>query len=637
MRRWLFLIFCILCVRAESQTLFSYGKHAVSRQEFFNAFNKNRTSADTGKNAMKDYLNLYIVFKLKVQDAIDHQIDTLPSLQADLQSFKNQIRDNYLYDKKEFNFLLEQALSRSRKDILLSGYLLKAKSFADSLTLKKAALNVRDRLIQHQPIDENALAQNGIRLIKQDYGYITVFSLPYQIENVVYRLKPEEYSEPFSFKENYYILRNEGERPAVGKIKIAQILVSSPQNSGPSHDKIKKLADSIYNVLQNGGDFVDLAKQFSDDRMTYLNGGEMPEFGVGKFSPDFEEHVFALKRDGEIAKPFQTAFGFHIVKRISASPVPEKFGEDYVYQMKQELQNDPRIKLAKDKLLDKAKIRTGFSLKHFDKNNFYRISDSSLVANRNISAGALNQNSVLFAFNDHKQIQIKDWDQYIRNSGKIEGGSLLHSSYDKLWPEFIAFSVLRNYSGRLSSFDPEYAGQIRNFNEGNMLFEMMQRKVWNKASKDTDALKNFYDTHQAKYVWNKSAEAVIFSCNNEMTAKQCEEELEHTGWRKVAENHAGYVQADSARFEFSQLPVHKTDIQTGIYSPVVNENDGTASFVQILKLYPSGMQRSFKDARGLVTEDYQKVLERQWVNELKKRYPVKVNEGVLNNLLRENK
>src|SRR5690242_12578544 len=84
-----------------AQTLFTYGSHQVSATEFLNAYNKNKTDTVTDSQSLRDYLDLYIKFKLKVQAAKDLQLHTLPSLIAGLQNFRNQVKDNYLTDEKE--------------------------------------------------------------------------------------------------------------------------------------------------------------------------------------------------------------------------------------------------------------------------------------------------------------------------------------------------------------------------------------------------------------------------------------------------------------------------------------------------------------------------------------------------------
>src|SRR5258706_6106409 len=100
-----------------SQTLFTYGTQAVSKEEFLKAYNKNKTSVSDKKAALREYLDLYINFKLKVKAAHDLKIDTLPGINADLQNFRGQIEESYLDDEKEVNALVQEAFNRSQLDI----------------------------------------------------------------------------------------------------------------------------------------------------------------------------------------------------------------------------------------------------------------------------------------------------------------------------------------------------------------------------------------------------------------------------------------------------------------------------------------------------------------------------------------
>ena len=99
------------------------------------------------------------------------------------------------------------------------------------------------------------------------------------------------------------------------------------------------------------------------------------------------------------------------------------------------------------------------------------------------------------------------------------------------------------------------------------------------------------------------------------------------------------IAADSSRFEVSQIPnPAKQVLQPGtVTSPLLNKSDNTASFAYIIRNYNKTEPRSFVDARGLVINDYQVELEKNWVNQLKKKYPVRINEKVLNNLIASKK
>ena len=70
-----------------------------------------------------------------------------------------------------------------------------------------------------------------------------------------------------------------------------------------------------------------------------------------------------------------------------------------------------------------------------------------------------------------------------------------------------------------------------------------------------------------------------------------------------------------------------------ITDPLLNAGDNTSSFVKVIKIYPPNQQRSFDDAKGLVINDYQSFLEAKWIEELKKKYPVRVDEKVFQTVL----
>jgi len=624
-----------------SQTLFTYGTHKVNSSEFLTAYNKNKTTTTNDSQALRNYLGLYINFKLKVQAAKDIHLDTLPSMMADLQNFRSQIQDTYLKDEKEVSRLVNEAFLRSQKDIHTVYYFIKSDDGEDSVKNINLINEVSKKLNSGEP-DADILSKINAntpgKIQKEDIGYITVFTLPYKFENIIYGLKPGTASAPFRTKSGWYVFKNAGERQAVGKITVAQILFAVPQGDEDQKEASKKLADSIYKALMNGSDFAMLAKQFSDDRTTFMNGGKMPEFGTAKYDSVFENHAFSLQKDGEISKPFETTFGYHILKRISAEPVPAgKDDEKYMYNLKEQVLNDSRIEIAKEKFLKEIFPVIRLTREKINQEDMWRVTDSALLKNKEVKAGNVNQNATLLSFNNDQSVKVSDWIVYVRNSNKkIEGD---HESYKEIFPEFVNQSAISNYASRLENYNPLFKAQIAEFKEGNVLFEIMQRKVWGKASSDTTGLEQFYKLHKQKYLWSASAEAVIFSCSNVEVAKNSIAKLKKgKNWKEIVNEKPSSIQADSGRFELGQIPVvDRTAFSTGLITlPVINKTDGTAVFAKILKVYPANQQRDFEDARGLVINDYQNYLEQKWIEQLKKKYPVRVNQKVLQSLLNKN-
>jgi peptidyl-prolyl cis-trans isomerase SurA len=174
---------------------------------------------------------------------------------------------------------------------------------------------------------------------------------------------------------------------------------------------------------------------------------------------------------------------------------------------------------------------------------------------------------------------------------------------------------------------------MNEFKDGNLFFEIMQREVWGKAQNYSTSLVDYYAKNKNLYNWKQSADAVIFFCSDENSEKILYGQMKKNplAWRTASEALAEKVVADSSRYELEQIPdAAKTTLQAGlITTPVKNTTDGSISFAYILKTYPASLPRNFNDAKGLVINDYQAELDKQWIAELKKKYPVKVDEKVL--------
>ena len=201
--------------------------------------------------------------------------------------------------------------------------------------------------------------------------------------------------------------------------------------------------------------------------------------------------------------------------------------------------------------------------------------------------------------------------------------------------------ALNYYQNNLEKYNDEFRDQISEFKDGNLFFEIMQREVWGPAQTDSIALVNYFEKNRSNYNWKPSVDAVIFYANDMATAQTFTGELKKspTEWHNLVGNYEEKIAADSSRFEVTQIPnPSKRVLQPGtITAPQLNKADNTASFAYIIRNYNKTEPRSFADARGLVINDYQVALEKKWVDQLKMKYPVVINEKVFNDLIRQKK
>ncbi len=644
-----FFILCAIALGSSNsfgQALFTYGNSQVSKQEFLRAYNKNKPVVTDKEKSIRDYIELYSNFKLKVKAAEELRMDTIAQIKYDVQNFREQVTENYLGDEKGIQALVDEAAARAAKDVHVLLFSIPVAANAAPADTLKAFAAAKEMYAALQKGNEDYAAivtditAKYLPAKYADAGFITAFSLPYELENIVYSTKQGNSSAPYRSTKGWYIFKVAAQRPDAGKWKIAQVLFAYPPNADYTAKlAIKAKADSVYNLLQKGLPFADAAKQYSDDRITYLTEGELPEFTTGKFDPLFETVVFKLKVINALTVPFETSYGYHIVKKLAQMPIPADASDaTYQFDIKQKVMQDARINIIKEKFAKDIFIKTGFK-----KNNavsdadIYRYADT-LMKNpsiENTNAQPISKKTII-SFKDGSIIKGDEWLKFVRelksNQEQNKG-----ENNKKLWEKFSTETVLNYYKKNLEMYNNDFKFQMQEFKEGNMLFEIMEKNVWGKAGADNVPLKGYYNDHKANYKWAASADVIIFNCSNETAAAKTLALLKQNKTPLfIIDSSNAEVQFDSGRYELIQIADKNFSANNAVpfYSSIIKNTDGTAIVIKYLKLYPAGDQRTFEEARGLIINDYQNVLEQKWITSLKLKYPVKINEAVVKELIR---
>ena len=628
----------IISFTANSQTIFTYGKESVTVQEFLKAYRKNNVGVKSEK-AFRDYLDLYIASRLKIAEAKRRGYDTLPQLVSDLENLRQQIMPSYVNDKESINKLVNEALTRSQKDLHIAHIFI---SNADSVAGRKRLDIVLDKLktsnfseVAKEFSEDPSAKTNG-----GDIGWITAFTLPYELENLAYSTPAGKTSTVYTSKAGYHIFKNIGERNAVGRMKAAEILLAFPPDANDQlKQHSKQLADSLYNRLIKADDFGKLASEFSNDVVSAANNGQMMDFGIGQYEPEFENVAFSLAKDGDFSKPFLTSHGYHIIKRLSKISPPDKNDEKAMQLLRERVEQSDRMNSTKTALVQKILKQASYKKMPFNTTELWSYSDS--VLNFKMPAAPLHvgNKSVLFTIGN-KEVTATDWTNYAQTFRYKPDGSGI-KPYPLLWNEFVDATATDYYQKHLEEYNPDFRQQINEFSDGNLFFEIMQRQVWGPAQTDSTALVSYFEKHKAKYYWNKSADAIIFYANDAASAKSFYDELKKSpgNWRTLITDMSEKIAADSSRFEWSQIPnPSKIMLRPGmITTPIINKTDNTASFAYVIKLYTKPEARNFNEAKGLVINDYQNEIEKQWLAKLKKDYPVTINQKVVDDIIRNKK
>lgn len=635
------IIACLGAIAASAQTLFTYGKYAVDAKEFLKAYNKNNTQPVVNKaKSVSDYLDLYINSRLKIREAYDRRYDTLAQIKTEVENLRTQISENYMNDPELVSRLQKEAFTRSLKDIHVAHIFIAFKNalgVADTTFFQLKKEEVQKRLEKGEDFLSVAAEYSddpAAKTTRGDLGYITVFTLPYEFENAIYTTPVGKYSNVIFSKTGCHIFKNLGERKAVGKIKAQQILLAIPPAATDAEKKnIAGRADSLYKRILAGDNFNRLASAFSNDYVTAVNGGTMPDISVGRYDPVFEKVLWSLPKDGAVSKPFQTLYGWHILKRISLKPVVTDISNKSNQQeLLTKIMADNRWKLSKDFIYNKVAEKAGLKKYSYNDQAMRAMTDSVLDLKPMTELGrTIIATTPLFSIGD-SIYNATAWVNYANTYRYKQDGTGV-KPYEQVKEEFLQFSLYNYYRNHLEDFNEDFRSQMNEFKDGNIFFEIMQQEIWNKAQTDTTALMALYEKNKKNYLWDKSTDAVLFFCSDENTAKKIYEDVKKnpSNWRKITENYSEKVVSDSSRYEWSQIPnLLKMIPKAGmITTPFVNQSDNTASFAYIIQAYTQPLQRTFNEARGLVINDYQAILEKEWTAELKKKYPVVIDQKVL--------
>lgn len=638
MRNILFFASLFFCLSSNAQILFTYGKNQVDKQEFWRAFSKNNNGLKDEKS-IREYLDLFIRFKLKVQAAKDAKLDTLPNIKNDVAGFRAQMIEQYIRNQGSAKELVQEAFERSKSELEIAHVFVGFEK--DSAKAKAQIEKAYQQLQSGASFNETVKQFSTNEYVKNTNGYIgfiTTFSLPYELENTVYNLTPGSISKPVTGVNGYHIFKLLSKRKSEGTMKAAQILIVLPQN--PTTEELntaKARAQMVYDKLKSGEKFEDMVLSYSDDKLTFSMGGKLPDFTFTSHDVTFSKAAFALQKDGDISEPVLTSNGYHIIKRISLTPHSNELTDPVaMQQLEEKVSADPRMNVAVRKMKQEILKATGYKALPYDEKQLWTLTDTMLKSKNYASFFKLNQQKPLFQLKN-KNISVADWLKYAK-SQQTNANATLQMPYKAMMKEFIDQTAEQYYKDRLETMNEDFRFQLKEFSEGSLLFEVMERKIWSVAPLDSAGLVNYYNKNKSKYKWQPSVNAIIFNCSDTAIANQALNMMQKdpTKWKEYMDGFNGTALADSGRFELNQLPVtDQSNLKTGTCTSVVtNSNDGSSSFCYIMKMYNTEDQRSFDEAKGLVINDYQLLLEERWINQLKKKYPVKVNEAVVKSMLK---
>jgi len=624
----------------KKNVLLTINSNPVYSSDFTKVFNKNLDLVvEESQKNVAGYLDLFIDYKLKITEAYAQELDKNQQYIKEFKKYEDQLAKKYIYDKRVVSKLVEEAYDRSLEEINAEHILVLSNlndSPNDTLKAYNKIKEAHVKALKGENFTSLVIEYSeepGAKKSKGKLGYFTAFQMVYPFENTAYNTKVGEISQITRTSFGYHIIKINDRRKKKPKINVSHIMIFS--NKDKKAEDPEERINELYAMIMQGEPFEKIAKQFSEDKNTGVKGGQLKTFGPGDLkAPKFENAAYSIKNEGEIIAPIQSAFGWHIIRLNEKFSIPsfEEQKDDIEKKVKGGARALVVTQAINNKIIKKYGFKEGESyISYF--NNF--VNDSILSRKWTYSSIPLTENQILFTIGDH-DVTYTDYAEYLRDNQKtikkyINKESLLIDMYVKFKNE-----TLKNYfKERLEVENTEYATIINDYRNGLLVYDVMNKNIWQIAKTDSTGLKDYYEKTKNNYKWKKRLDVDIYSSSDETTTKQVQTLLmrgEESATIKKQINSDGKINvitvSDVFEIDQSELPEDLIP-EKGVSD--IKLNDGFYVVVNIKEVIEPTL-KEFDEVRGTVISDFQTEIEKKWMQSLRYKYEVKINNKSLKKL-----
>ncbi|WP_185152485.1 peptidyl-prolyl cis-trans isomerase, partial [Fulvivirga aurantia] len=213
--------------------------------------------------------------------------------------------------------------------------------------------------------------------------------------------------------------------------------------------------------------------------------------------------------------------------------------------------------------------------------------------------------------------------------------------FNRLLEDFTNKKILEYEEEHLEEKYFDYKMLVKEYREGIMLFQLMEDEVWQKAVDDSVGLREYYEENKENYKWQKRVDAIIYNSQNKEVISEIKkliangdsiafskEQLED----KYNKDATLALQVESDKYEAGENSIiDRMKNEEGLQELSANDRH---ILVYIKETLPPEV-KPFNEIKGLVISDYQNQLEKQWLDELQKKYIITVNEEELTNVYKQ--
>ncbi|HRH10429.1 MAG TPA: peptidylprolyl isomerase [Bacteroidia bacterium] len=665
---------------------------SITKAEFEAVYKKNNgKEVKNNPKSVKEYVELFSLFKSKVYEAEALGLDTLSTFKTELGGYRKQLAAPYLTDKNTNENLLTEAYDRMQWEVRASHILIRMDDSAlpkDTLEAFTRVTLIRNTILGKMPTaaeiaNYDKLLKNTTEISKQlkgkdstvykvkiasvrnladyyknakdkfqdiapktsddgsvvdnkgDLNYFSALDMVYPFENAAYNTKVGDVSGIIRSKFGYHIMKVYDKRKSRGEITVAHIMIklakdASEQDKANAKTKILELKEKLKTST-----FEEIARQFSDDKQSSDRGGQLAPFKGGRLPAEFENAAFQLKNNGDVSDPVQTVYGWHLIKRLDLKTIASF--DEMKSELKSRVSRDSRSQMGRTALIARVKKEYNFKENLKNRDELSKVLDSTyLQATWKATRAAKLGNKEIINLGG-KSFTQNDFAKYLESQITFRSPTditeLMKSMY-KTWSDEV---VVAYEDALLESKYPDFKNLLREYRDGILLFDLTDQKVWSKAVKDTSGLKDFYEKNKNNYLWQERADVTTYKCLNEKIAKEVRKMLKAKKDDKAITDAINKSSQLNLSIEnVTYLKGENKDVDANwkqglAEADIKDAKENKVLILNVNKITPK-TPKQLNECRGMVTADYQSYLENTWLEYLKKKYVVTLNNDVLSTI-----
>lgn len=592
--------------------------------------------------AYVDFLNRYVDFRLKVLAAQDAGYATDSSILSEIRGYRTSFAKPFLLDKEVINPVIETLYLRRQEMVDASHILIRFPEVptpADTLASYTRILALQDSLAagadfgdlaQQYSEDPSARGAQG-RIDNPGFrgrlGYFSAGRMVEPFEATAWSTPVGEVSDIIRTRFGYHLLYIHDRSPAIPDIRVSHILIrpngTTAEDTTEALERIQTLATRI----GNGENFSNLAKGFSDDSRSGVQGGDIGwmQFDNYNIVEPFRVAAFELENVGDLSDIVETRFGYHLIK-LTEKKQPGSFTDEYE-NLKQMASRLPRTNAAENALKeDIIRSRQGAYDTTLVRNILDGTSPDSVLIRLSSKQFPDSLSDYTFASLGDSVYTWEDWSKFVATN-QVPAEETFDEQVDALAHTFLLHVALDYEAAALEERDSEFRLIMEEFKDGLMLFKLMEDSVWTAAAEDSAALEAYFASHQNEYRFPDRTRIISLASANDSLLTSMVDRLDQglsfaDLAQELAQDSTRQVRMDTILVAGPTDSVY--DLAVGLdegthTAPIRDRNGQTVLFNDGVE--PSRL-KTFSEARTEVVSGYQEVLEARLLEQLAEKYGV---------------